>query len=184
MPLTDNETEILTHLGYEWWMARSTHNILLDMIPIADPVRNAMIESMNIHIRALISFFCTEPKNKPDPKKIDDWFVYDLNHNLTYEKMSDEVRDVIVDINKRVAHLTNRRTDMVHEWHVEQVLKFIERKILEVRTALGTDFPMKWNGDASATTIMLSSVNSETVVGASAQPMGGIGATGPAPPGY
>lgn len=184
MPLTDNETEILTHLGYEWWMARSTHKILIDMIPIADPVRNALIESMNIHIRALVSFFCTEPKNKPDPKKIDDWFVYDLNHNLTYEKMPVKVSDVIGDINKRVAHLTNRRTDMVHEWHVEPAFEFIRQKVLEVRTAFGADFPTKWNGDAPETTIMLGSVNSETVVGASTQLGAGIGATGPVPPGY
>lgn len=177
MPLTDNETEILTHLGYEWWMARSTHNILIDMIPIADPVRNALIEAMNIHIRSLISFFCDKPRK-------DDWSVSHLNRSLKSEEVPDNVDVLMVDVNKRIAHLTARRADFFHDWHVEQALKFIERKVLEVRTALGTDFPIKWNGDASETTIMLRSVSSETVVGASAQPIGGIGATGPAPPGY
>lgn len=174
MPLTGNETEVLRHLGYEWWMARSTHNILLDMTPIADPVRNALIESMNIHIRGLVSFFCDKPRK-------DDWSVSHLNRNLKSVEIPDNINALMIDINKRVAHLTARRADFFHEWHVEQALEFIERKMLEVRTALAADFPSDWNGDAPETTIMLRSLNFKTVVGASAQP---IGATGPAPPGY
>lgn len=177
MPLTDNETEILTHLGYEWWMARSTHTILLDMIPIADPVRNALIESMNIHIRSLISFFCDKPRKN-------DWSVSQLSRNLKSDKVPDNLDTLVVNINKRIAHLTAKRADFFHEWHVEQALEFIERKISEIRTALAADFPTDWKGNAPATTIMLGPMNSETVVGASTPPTGGIGATGPALPGY
>lgn len=180
MPLTDNETNILTHLGYEWWMAKSTHSILLDMIPIADPVRNALVESMNIHIRGLVSFFCDDPKG-------DDWSVCHLGRNLQAEKRPLHLVVLLTDINKRIAHLTARRSiaaGLVHEWHIEQALDFINVKVSEVRTALGADFPAKWVGDAGTTTCLLREIGSQTVTGSSAPLSGGsIGATGPAPPG-
>lgn len=161
-------------------MVRSTYSILLDMIPIVDPVRNALVESLNIHIRGLVSFFCADPRKN-------DWSVRHLGRNLQLEEIPLNLVELMKDINKRIAHLTAHRADLAglfHEWHVEPALKFIERKILEVRAALGADFPTGWGGDARKTTCLLWEVCSKDVTGSSTQPLiGGVGATGLAPPG-
>ncbi len=176
MPLNSNEADILNHLGYEWWMLKSMRSILLELPPLNDPEHNALIESMNIHVRSLVSFFCNKPKGN-------DWSVTHLGRSLRIVKRPEYLVDLLTNINKRIAHLTDTRASPFFEWHVEPAIEFIGGKVFEVRTALAKDFPTIWRGDAPETSIALRPLSSG-VTGSSTRPAGGIGATGPASPGY
>ncbi len=73
--------DILHHFGYEWWMFRATSDLVAMLPDNPDPLRNAVIESMVMHGRALHDFFCAD-------RQQDDWIVEDLGSGLVKETPS------------------------------------------------------------------------------------------------
>jgi hypothetical protein len=138
--------EILKHVGYEWWMMQSTRKLLNSMSFDADPVRNAVLESLLVHARALIDFFWKIPNQKP---MISDWIVDNLGSNLKRDEMPSDIKDWREEVNKRIAHITDRRLDLLEDWHLDIIWSSLENKLAHVKSTLGTTFPDSWIGDGS-----------------------------------
>lgn len=176
--LTTCQADVLSHLGYEWWMFRSMLQLLGGLARKGDPVRNAMVESLLMHGRALISFF-HDGRNKPS-----DWLVEDLNHGLTSTTTPPELQNWRNAANQRVAHLTTVRAIPLNDIDTGTVLTFISERIDEVRQCLGTDFPQNWLGDSPIVTDLLG-LTVHTGLTGSTQPSvspSSLGLTGPARP--
>jgi hypothetical protein len=135
--------QVLFHLGYEWWMFRATDALLQNLPPNAegDPVRNALVESLHIHGRALIDFFYKAKTDKTD------WVVDDLNCGVTTIEISAGLKAWRKNTNKRVAHLTDTRTISCAQFEVATTRKAIYERIGAVRKALGAAMPKDWHGD-------------------------------------
>jgi hypothetical protein len=80
-------------------------------------IGNALLESALIHLRALDDFFYREP-NK-DTK--DDVFAVDYAGGWTLIPLL--TKDERADINKRLAHITTRRTREPRKWELSSMSK-------------------------------------------------------------
>jgi len=202
MSLTSLESEILEHLGYEWWMIRETSFVLLNIPDIVNPIRNALLESINIHIRNLTGFFF-HSKDKSQSFYKGDWTITQLNHNLTTTEMPDMLKNYAIEVNKRMVHITDQRSKTLPKWDIEIASNLLKERISQVKMAFATDFPDKWSGDADEMTslqrkmllvaIMFNNANLDGSIPPMDSPgpraataplnfIGGVGATGPAPP--
>jgi len=142
--------EVLMHLGYEWWMLRSTMRLLqcIGNNHNGDPVRNALLESLIIHCRGLIDFFF----NGSQKKRADDWTAENLGQHRKDKPPG--VSAWLEEANKRVAHITEKRAEPLGSWNIEAIRLLLSKeidsvRIDSVRMALGTGFPSDWLGDAS-----------------------------------
>jgi hypothetical protein len=153
--LNESQKKVLYHLGYEWWMFRTTH-FLLTLLPASDdpgdpvrndPVRNALVESLAVHGRGLVYFFYFKKREDTD------WNVTDLG--IALEEEPTKLKDWRQDTNKRVVHLTDKRANPLQAWRVAEAQCFLQAKIEEVRQALGQDIPDDWIGDHTASTQLL-----------------------------
>jgi hypothetical protein len=96
------------HLMYEFNIFRW----LVDNIPKTQPSfqLSAYLESFTIHLRALIEFFYTEPKDaKPDDVIAADFF--DAPTLWSPRPISATLKDARVRINKEIGHITYSRKD-------------------------------------------------------------------------
>jgi hypothetical protein len=156
----------LHHLGYEWWMFRTTHFLLARLPHDDDPVRNALIESMALHGRVLFYFFFEKPKD-------DDFGVEHLGigRQGTIEPILSHWK---LSANKYVAHLTEtRRKPQI--WDAGPVVAKLQSLVDEVRAHLGPRLPEDWIGDRPPHTNLLALTTfGSTVAGSSF-----TGATGP-----
>lgn len=141
MVTNPQEMEILDHLGYEWWMFRSTWSALSKMPANGDFVRNALLESLIIHARAMIDFFQAKT---PDAS---DWTVDKLGRGLCRHALQDDVSKWRKEANKRIAHMTDWRAKPLSEWDVELIFQYLEPKVADVRRIFGVDFPENWVGE-------------------------------------
>lgn len=168
--LTEVQEEILHHLGYEWWMFRATHALLLGMPVSDDPKRNALLESLLMHTRQLIDFFFKVESEK-GPRQ-SDLTVEKLDCGLSRqeERKDGDLWKWREMVNKRVLHLTEARRMPIAEWHLELPRRALQRCIDEIKEKLPV--PPGWIGDAPV-----------GPTGSALQPPSQpIGATGPAGP--
>ena len=144
--LNKDQKDVLDHLGYEWWMFRATYELLKNIEKNSDPARNALVESLWVHGRALIDFFYFKPDSG-------DWGVKTLNLRRSEWKEDSEptktLNDWRINTNKRVVHITKKRQDPLQYESFPVVNGVIEQRIKEVKTALATDMPVNWIGDNS-----------------------------------
>ena len=147
--LTTDESDVLYHLGYEWWMFRCTHDLLKALPTNGDPVRNALMESMAVHGRGLTYFFFL-------PKRFaTDWGVSDLGRGLVVKGIP-AILDVWRDeTNKRVAHLTGARNPALSQWDAESARAEMADRIAHVKATFASDFPHDWIGDKPTTTMLI-----------------------------
>jgi len=135
--------QILDHAGYQWWMFRSTYDLLNKIEKAADPVRYALFESLTIYGRSLIFFF-----HPPVRKFADDWCTSDLAWKPPFNKddlkILNEWRN---ETNKRVAHLTAQRETDLEKWKAEEVRRILEGYFIGLRAWLPGGFPANWSGD-------------------------------------
>ncbi len=171
--LNPKEEDVLFHLGYEWWMFRSTYEALKNLGNSNTPMRNALVESLLLHSRALIYFFHFS-------KKQDDWIVEDLGHSLrtTALRPNTLLDSWRVEVNKRVAHLTGLRETPLASLNIDPIYNELEKSINKVKTALNNDIPSGWIGNQPADTSFPAPLGP---VGAPPQ-LGPLGSTGPAKP--
>lgn len=168
--LSAKQSDVLFHLGYEWWMFRATYT-LLQQLPLSDdPVRNALLESLLIHGRGLIDFFF-DFGHQPT-----DWVVSDLGSGLSIKARTPELTLWRIDVNKRVAHLTDTRKASLTDINIEPIFTELEKCISEVKATLKADIPSDWIGDKDTATLLINTI----VMGATGSTLGTIGATGPA----
>lgn len=168
--LSAKESDVLFHLGYEWWMFRATY-ALLQQLPISDdPVRNALLESLLIHGRGLIDFFF-DFGHKPT-----DWVVSDLGIGLSVKARTPELSLWRIDVNKRVAHLTDTRKASLTDINIEPIFTELGKCISEVKAMLKANIPSDWIGDKDTGTLLVNT----SVAGVAGSATGAIGATGPA----
>jgi len=146
MGRTPEEEKALHHLGYEWWMFRSTHAIVTALDWDDDPVRNALVESLVIHGRNLIDFFYTPP--------IKDDLV--ANHVRCRQQPPSYIPSALKEwreqAHKRIAHLTETRFEDYKMWKAGEVRSELETRLAGVRTAMGADMPEGWKGDTTSGT--------------------------------
>jgi hypothetical protein len=183
MTRSPEEEKALHHLGYEWWMFRSTHAIVTGLERDDDPVRNALVESLVIHGRNLIDFFYIRP--------VKDDLVADHVRCKQQSSIPEAVKGWRDQAHKRVAHLTETRFANYDAWKADEVRSELEKRIDEVRAAMGPDMPEDWKGDTgTGTKYNLRSPPdrpSAGAVGGAVSPPGGtgtggaVGATGTAP---
>lgn len=171
--LNESQKRVLFHLGYEWWMFRTTHDLLTQLPTSDDPVRNALLESLAIHGRGLSFFFCCEKNMKTD------WNVTDLQIDVALDREPSALKAWREGVNKRVAHLTSVRANPLQEWGVTEARRILQDRIEKVRQALAQDLPDDWIGDRPATTKLLGALGAPLP-----QPglAGAVGITGPAAP--
>ena len=146
--LSESQKKVLYHLGYEWWMFRTTRDLLTRLPTSDDPVRNALVESLAIHGRGLVYFFYWKKRDETD------WNASDLT-NFASEGEPCALKDWRRDTNQRVAHLTAKRANPLQEWRVAEAESLLQAKIDEVRQALGQELPDDWIGDRPASTQLL-----------------------------
>jgi hypothetical protein len=158
MALNDAQKRIVFHLGYEWWMFKSAHDLLMDIAPRyddikSDPVRNAMVEALAIHGRGLVSFFYGGKKEATD------WHVSDLDATLarTWPPPTD-LDEWRKDANERVAHLTDKREIALTAWKVPASRRLFQGCVDAMKAKLGADMPNtspQWMGDDPTTSALV-----------------------------
>ena len=121
----------------------------------------AILESLLIHGRCLIYFFCHEKKEqkkkKPKEENISsDWNITDLK--LTIEPENITLKTWREEVNARVAHLTSIRADAIREWDVINVRTELQSRIDKLKDDLkkkAIDIPSDWLGDQSTESKLL-----------------------------
>lgn len=108
------------HLLYELEMLTRVAYRLHDHPPIRpDPiVESALIESFAVHARNLLSFFYDEPR------KEDDAVAGDFVSGWQAPGLPADLRDLAVQVNKQIAHLTYTRarlTEQQQRWYVAKI---------------------------------------------------------------
>src|SRR4051812_26707403 len=108
-------------------MFRTTHSLLARLPHHDDPVRNALIESMALHGRVLLDFFCEKPKD-------DDFGVEHLGIGMqrTNEPILKEWK---LRAKKCVVHLTESRLKP-SIWDVDPVLATLKGLVDTVKARL------------------------------------------------
>lgn len=149
MPLTELQTQILTHVEYEWWMFRSVFELLPVLnLESGNPVRCALLESLVIHGRNLISFFYREKKKEKKGVEQTDWNITDFASYglvLKTKEIPKSLDEWYENANKRVAHLTTTRGNPLSEWNAECVHSALCAEFTKFRELLGEDFPIVWH---------------------------------------
>ncbi len=141
------KAEIIHHVGYEWWMFRCAWEFT-DTMTIPDPVRNAEVESLFIHGRVLIEFFCNKPNKQKYP---DDWSCIDLG--IIRHKKIGVLRTLYDRTNKRVAHLTATRETQLQAWKDANAKTALAAFIADLETKCAADLPRNWIGTRSTASV-------------------------------
>jgi hypothetical protein len=154
MTLTKEQSAILDHAGYEWWMFRATFDILSALEPDlpthqGDPVRNALLESLIVHGRGLAYFFYGKKK------EVKDWHVSDLGVQAEKWPPPSALDQWREDANWRVAHLTEDRGNQLASWDAVAVRAILQARVDALRTAIAADMPKDWWGDRATQTSLL-----------------------------
>jgi len=181
MPLTAEQKKVVFHLGYEWWMFKTAHELLMDLQPrhealTRDPVRNALVEAVVLHGRALLFFFYGTKREDSD------WHVSDLGAGLPRAwpppASLDSWRQ---DANERVAHLTETRRSSMVEWNVPAARPLFQTLVQAVKTHFGAEMPHgdEWIGDDPTTSALINVARAPRAAGDAGTP---VQPTGPAQP--
>ncbi|MBI2301007.1 MAG: hypothetical protein HYU66_19010 [Armatimonadetes bacterium] len=151
--MTPQQLQIVRHLGYEWWMFRAMRALLPMTGSDADPVRNAAIESLAIHGRAIIDFFYLERT------RADDWRAWDLDTTITPANQRAAMPQCLSNwhtlTSKLTAHMTNARASGVELSDLEDVYKALKSQIETLKASLGAGFAAAWQGDAATTSALI-----------------------------
>lgn len=102
--LSDPVGYLKEHYNYELWMLRELHDKIVDPLIFHEfdiVMRNACIEALCIHARALMAFYATKQR---DTDVIADLFCPDFSMAI-----DDEAKAFMVNVNKQIAHLTQER---------------------------------------------------------------------------
>lgn len=116
------------HLNYEYEMLRT---IVRELSTGTRPqwLTNALLESFVIHLRALIDFFYTPARTKPDDMLATDYFPDPKAWEAAIPSMSEVLRNARDRAHKEIAHLTYARLDVTTDtkpWNFFGISKEIE----------------------------------------------------------
>jgi hypothetical protein len=131
------DTEVLTHLCYEWAMFCRTQRILQGGAVADRTVANALVESNAIHGRALIDFFY------PEECFADNGWT-SLRFNVDLGRSGDRpppLRRWYKATSQLVAHLTPGRVTQVRELDHRKVAELLRGYIDQVRAKVGDAMP-------------------------------------------
>jgi hypothetical protein len=163
------------HVGYEWWMFRASLALVQSLPKEDDPLRNALIESMVMHGRALTEFFYFK-KNEKYP---DDINAQDLG--MSCPSLPSELKKWWENAGNRVAHISKKRFGAWIDWDGRAPFNILGERIAELRKACSKEIGADWIGDWPT-----ESKHLPKVPGYKFPPRGGsdgpVGATGPAGP--
>jgi hypothetical protein len=141
--MTPAQADAFKHLGYEWWMFRTTYTLVwklkYDGSVNPDPVGNALLESMIAHGRNLIDFFYVA-KQRPT-----DWNVTDFGQPLA-SPLPLNLKEFRDNANKHMAHLTTDRTTPIKAWNSHLVSNAIA-PLLDALKKKVAPIPPGWEGD-------------------------------------
>jgi hypothetical protein len=143
-----DQTQILEHLGYEWWMFRQARELARSAGNTHSAARNAFVESTLIHGRALVQFFYF-PKN--GTHKDTDWNVTDLGLRL-FAQVPPVLKTWYEDTGKHVAHLTEHRINSLETLPDSDAAAELDECITRVKAHPGIAIPTDWIGDRATPT--------------------------------
>lgn len=117
-------TDALQHVGYEWRMYRTMGTLAENLKGIDDPVRDAILESLALHARALSEFlFCrSQAKEMRNVLGIAD------------QREPSAIKSFLIEANQFVNHLSPKRITKI-KWDYEPVTKCFETRLRELRDA-------------------------------------------------
>jgi hypothetical protein len=117
-----------SHLNYEYQMLQTIVGALSTGTRPAW-LTNALLESFVIHLRALIDFFYTPDRPKPDDMLATDYFPEPRHWESVRPSMSEVLKNARARAHKEIAHLTYARLDVTSEtkpWNFVGISKEIE----------------------------------------------------------
>lgn len=185
--------DLMHHLGYEWWMFRSTLAALKRLNSDQldgrdDPVRNALVESMVLHGRALIDFFFKRggTSHKSD-WTVESFELPDLKRKKVTEKSFEASWHAMA--SKRVMHMATERSEPAGSWDGDKLYELLDAEITSLFAHLPGSRNDDWLGNASTESLLLARAFSKgrsregpvTPTGP-ASPTGPLGPTGPRGP--
>jgi hypothetical protein len=108
------------HLYYEYWMFRSLTDALAGGTTPPGWLRNALVESWVIHLRAQLDFAYPPKSVNPEDVVAADFFDNSDEWDATRPVLSKTLARGRDRANKEIAHLSYKRIDINHEdkqWH-------------------------------------------------------------------
>jgi hypothetical protein len=165
-----SKDQALFDLGYEWRMYRKMYSLLSVLPTDEDPVRDALTESLVLHVRNLIETFWGS--NQGDAAR----------HALgiTHEQMPAGIGPWYGAASKCVVHLPDDRPAAKTDWDFAVIGPALEAKIDALRL-IGTIPAQGWEGDRDPRSRLLSGADPTTPVKGGAL-AGRISPTGPIKP--
>jgi hypothetical protein len=137
------------HLYYEYWMFRSLTDALATGATQPGWLRNALVESWVIHLRALLDFVYPPKSVNPEDVIAADFFDSSSEWDATRPVISTTLARGRGRANKEIAHLSYKRIDISHEdkqWQfvalaheVEKLMVLFLRRVPKSR--LGPHWP-------------------------------------------
>ncbi len=140
--------EVLEHLGYEWWMFRETYELIRCSGDKHTPERNAFVESLAIHGRALVQFFYFQKSKKHGGTN---WNVTDLGMQLPVGQLPAELKVWYEETGQYVAHLTERRVSALASVKAGRVRALLAQYVDNVTTKMAAPLAPDWIGKRPTT---------------------------------
>lgn len=138
-----SKEQALFDLGYEWRMYRKLHRLLSVLPTDEDPVRDALTESLLLHVRNLIETFWGTNEGKKARDAL----------GISPEKMPASIGPLYGHLSKCIVHLPDDRPATKTSWDFSVIGPALEAKIEVLRNA--KVIPHAWEGDRDPNTKLL-----------------------------
>ena len=138
-----SKEQALFDLGYEWRMYRKLHRLLSALPTDEDPVRDALTESLLLHVRNLIETFWGTNEGKKARDAL----------GISPEKMPASIGPLYGLLSKCIVHLPDDRPAAKTSWDFSVIGPALEAKIDALRNA--KVIPAAWEGDRDPSTKLL-----------------------------
>jgi hypothetical protein len=165
-----SKDQALFDLGYEWRMSRKMYSLLSVLPTDEDPVRDALTESLVLHVRNLIETFWGSNQGDAARQAL----------GITHEQMPAGIGPWYGAASKCVVHLPDDRPAAKTDWDFAVIGPALEAKVEALRNA-GTIPTQGWEGDRDPRSKLLLGGDPTPPVTAGAL-MGRITPTGAAKP--
>jgi len=124
------ETTGVTTTQTTWSLTIFSNSAMLSM-PV---VRNALVESFAIHVRALYDFVKPIPRPRNDDITALDYLEEDSDWRNVQDQLVRDLSQIRTDIHKNVAHLTSKRVERIasgKEWPVQKIVTDLGEALAE-----------------------------------------------------
>ncbi len=139
-----SKEQALFDLGYEWRMYRKLHRLLSVLPTDEDPVRDALTESLLLHVRNLIETFWGTNEGKKARDAL----------GISPEKMPASIGPLYGLLSKCIVHLPDDRPATKTNWDFSVIGPLLEAKIEGLRKS--ATIPQRdWEGDRDLATKLL-----------------------------